>query len=361
MSLSRRQFLKRTSLLTAGSFLSPALARNPFLRRAMADALGGKYLIILNADGGNDGLNTVIPTSGSLRATYQAVRNTLEIPTTSLAASSISNDPGTGNALALHPALDGFKSLYDLGRVAVFQGCGYPNPNLSHDEARKKWAIGDPTNTLGGNAGWVGRFLVNAGYGAADISSVNLRTSIAREFSQSTTNVIAMSSLASFDFPYDSAYSSDDSYKRAAYAALHEDASLSAEATRQFIGNAGTATLTASEHYPPIEPIYLADRPTWNNGYESLNSATADNLREIAKIIYAVENGFDTNVCARFFQLTKGGFDTHSNQGAETGRQANLFKEISRAVEQFYADVENMGIANKVLVVWWSEFGRRVN
>ena len=62
MAITRRQFIKRTGLATAGTLLGPSLFSNPFVRQAMADTIGHRYLVVLFLDGGNDGLNTVIPT-----------------------------------------------------------------------------------------------------------------------------------------------------------------------------------------------------------------------------------------------------------------------------------------------------------
>src|SRR5512140_987773 len=147
MTLSRRQFLTRTGLLTAGAALGPNLFENPFLRRALADYLGDKYLVLLQVDGGNDGLNTVIPNGngsyGALRTRYETVRQTgsggLQIDESALAATAIGNDPASATPLALHPALTGFKTLYDAGSLAVIQGCGYPNQDLSHATSRGYW------------------------------------------------------------------------------------------------------------------------------------------------------------------------------------------------------------------------------
>jgi uncharacterized protein (DUF1501 family) len=375
MALTRRQFITRTGLVTAGGLLGPGFFRNPFLERALADAIGDKYLVILQADGGNDGLNTVTPiddgASGGLRARYEVVRTTgaggLQLPAAVLAATAIDLDPISLTPLALHPGLTGFKTLYDVGKLAVVQGCGYPNQNLSHATSKGFWQTGDPLGAFAGTAGWMGRYLLSVPYGVLDISSVNVRTEVAAEFAQTGTNVLAFTRLKKFTFPYDSYDSGDATAKRAAYAALCSAAGMAAEETRKFLGNAGAATLTASEKYPATDALYVADRPTWNSGYTALKSSMANDLREVAKIIYAVENQADPAVCARFFQVRNGGYDTHSNQGALSGRQNNLHVEVGDAVAQFYNDLDNMAasgggtVADKVCIVWWSEFSRRVN
>jgi len=375
MALTRRQFIKRTGLLTAGGFLAPGVFRNPFLERALADAMGDKYLIILQADGGNDGLNTVIPvddgSSGALRMRYEVVRNTgsggLQIPASALSGTEIDDDLSSGTPLALHPGLSGFKTLFDAGKLAVIQGCGYPNQNLSHATSKGFWQTGDPLGMLPGTAGWMGRYLLSVPYGPLDISAVNVRTEVAAEFAQTGTNVLAFTKLKTFTFPYDDYDPGDNLAKRTAYSAVCTAASVAAETTRKFLGNAGGATLTASQSYPAIEATYVADRPTWNAGYTTLHSSLANDLREVAKIIYAVENNVDPAVCARFFQVRNGGYDTHSNQGALSGRHNNLHVEVGAAVEQFYNDLDNMPangggmVSDKVCIVWWSEFSRRIN
>src|SRR5262245_32668078 len=127
MAITRRQFITRTGLATAGTLLGPSLFSNPFVRRAMADTIGNRYLVVLFLDGGNDGLNTVVPrSSGALRTAYDGYRSNINLSQASLAATTIGNDPQTGTQLALHPGFSGLKALYDLGKVAVIQGCGYP-------------------------------------------------------------------------------------------------------------------------------------------------------------------------------------------------------------------------------------------
>ncbi len=369
MAFTRRQFLTRTGLAAAGSLLGPAFLRNPFLQRALADAIGDQYLVVLFLDGGNDGLNTVTPvangSTGALRSVYQTMRNTgsggLQLAVSDQTATAIGNDAGTGTPLALHPSLTGFKTLYDAGRLAVIQGCGYPDYNLSHEQSRVFWQTGDPLKTIGGSpTGWMGRYLVQAGYDGADISSVNIRDSVAGEFKQTATNVLAFSRLRNFGFPHDSFNSDDQAFRKECCAALYAEASGGAQSTQRYLGDTGGATMVASEVYPPLDAIYKSARPSWDTGYTNLKSGTANGLREVAKIIYGVENDVDPNVYARFFEVRNGGYDTHSNQGAETGQHANLHAEVGNAVAHFYADLSDMGIAHKLCIVVWSEFSRRI-
>ncbi len=367
MALTRRQFLKRSSAASAAALLGPSLFSNPFVRRAFADTIGDRYLVVIFLDGGNDGLNTVVPVAdggGSLRTAYEVARlagvGGLRLTPADLAATLIGTDPNTGAQLALHPGFaTGFKTLYDLGKLAVIQGCGYPDYSLSHDQSRAIWKSGDP-NTNGGEAGWIGKHLA-ANYIGSEIPAVSLSDSVAGELRQNATSVLAVHRLRDLGFPYDEVSSMDIAAKRAAFAALYDSAGGVAQSAIHYIGDSGTATLLASESYPALDDLYVTDRPAFNDAYDVVDKSTARDLREIAKMIYGVKNSVP-NVHARFFQLSNGGYDTHSDQGAAdpAGQQYGLHQELGNSLKVFYDDLTDMGVADKVCVVVWSEFSRRV-
>jgi uncharacterized protein (DUF1501 family) len=362
MAITRRQFLKRTGAVAAGSLLGPGLLGNPFIRKVLADEIGDRYFIVIYLDGGNDGLNTVTPYSnggGTLRDDYEAARTSIRLTPTQLDATKIGNDPNTGGQLALHPGFTGLKALWDLNKLAVIQGCGYPDYNLSHEQSRSIWQSADPLG-LGLSGGWVGRYLA-ANYGGSDIPAVNISDSIVGEFKQGTTSVITLERLADFGFPYDYDYGDDTAAKRTAFLALCDQAHASAQSTVQYIGDSGKATLLSSESYPGLDSDYVTDRPSFNASYDAVGRSLSDDLREVAKVIYGVSRGVP-NVNARIFQVSNGGYDTHSDQGgAETdGQQYGLHKEVGDSVKVFYDDLVGMGVADKVCIVTWSEFSRRI-
>ncbi len=368
MAITRRQFIRRTGLATAGTLLGPSLFATPLVRRAFA-ALGDRYLVVIFLDGGNDGLNTVVPYDDGnlggdgLRTAYEAARRagSLRLTTQQLDA-TVLDRPGdldaTGSLLALHPGLIGLKHLYDAGQLAVIQGCGYPDYNLSHEESRIIWQTGNPLK-LGplSGTGWLGRHLA-ATYGATEIPAVTIANSVAAELRQTTTSVLALRRLSRFGFPWDG-YGNDQAAKAAAFAALHDAAAAGAQPTQAYIGNAGRATLESTSAYPPLDDDYESDRASFDAEYDALDTSPADNLREIAKIIYGVSRGVP-GVAARFFQFSYGGYDTHADQGGAVGQHANLHRAVGDALELFYQDLADMGQADKVLTVIWSEFSRRI-
>jgi uncharacterized protein (DUF1501 family) len=364
MAITRRQFITRSGLATAGTLLGPGLFGNPFVRRAFAD-LGDRYLVVIFLDGGNDGLNTVVPVDdggGSLRSDYEANRfasgGGIRIAPGQLGSTLIGDDPNTGAQLALHPGLIGLKDLYDAGQLAVIQGCGYPEYSLSHEESRLIWQSGNPLRlTALSGTGWVGRHLALT-YGPSQIPGVCLSDSIEPDFRQSTTSVLALRELENFGFPWDD-YNSDEVRKAQAFTALHDAAAAGGNLTQKFIGNAGNATLQSTQNYPALHDAYENDRGSFSQLYDEIDRSTSSNLREIAKVIYGVSNGAP-GVQARFFQLSNGGYDTHSDQGGATGQHYDLHREVGDSLKVFYDDLADMGVAGKVLTVVWSEFSRRI-
>jgi len=380
MAITRRQFLKRSGIVTAGGLLGPSVFGNPFVRTALAETIGDRYFVIIYLDGGNDGQNTVIPADnalGTLRSDYMAARdpgpgegggqNGIRLSVAELSGTLIDTDPNTGAQLALHPGFagsgagaGGIHALYTQGKVAVVQGVGYPEPNLSHEVSSIIWETGDPLGIGGyGNSGWVGRYLSHpsTGYGALDIPAVNITSSVAGEYIQG--GVLALNRVRDFGFPFDPDYDEDDAAKAQAFLALHAESLASVQPTVQLVGGGGTATYNASQSYPALHGLYTTNRPVFNQYYTDLNSNTARDLREVAKVVYGVATG-QANIDARHFWLRNGGYDTHADQGGATGQHYNLHNEVASAVKVFYDDLADMGVADKVCIMIWSEFSRRV-
>lgn len=365
MAITRRRFLKASGALAAGAIVRPSLFGDAFVRQALADTIGSRYLVVLYLEGGNDGLNTVTPiTNGgaTLRNAYNAARLTgqggLNLPTGSLLP--IGNDPGSGAQIGLHPGLAGLWDLYNLGKVAVIQGCGYPDYNLSHEEAQVIWETANPLHLNNFSEGWVGRHLA-ANYSPTQIPGVTIGDSVARELANGGTSVLAIDRLRRFGFPYDDFDSDEELKQRNVFQSLYAAAAASGNSSLEVLGNSGSATLISSEAYPSLHDLYESTRPEWVEAYEAVGRSTTMDLLEVSKIIYGVEQGIP-NVNARFFQVANGGYDTHGDQGANEadGQHTDLHREIGNSLKVFYQDLDDMGVADKVAVVVWSEFSRRI-
>lgn len=361
MTISRRRFLQGTA---AGALLGPTVFNHLLVRRALASPGDDRYLVVIYLDGGNDGLNTITPLDdggATLRQAYESLRQpgvgTIGLPIDVLLP--IGSDPNTGAALGLHPALRGIHDLHsEKGCVAFVQGCGYPNYSLSHSTSKRTWQLGRLA-TPNQVSGWLGRHLA-AAYGPSDVPGVTVDISLAPEMRQFTTNVLSMRGVADMSFPYDAAAPSDVAAKRAAFEATCLGAMADAQAQAAFAARGGLVALTSGESYGAAGDLYESARPSWNDRYDALNRRLGDDLREVAKVIYGVEQGVP-NVTARFFQCRSPGYDTHADQGGASldGRHGSLLAELGDSLKVFYEDLEDIGAADRVLVMVWSEFGRR--
>mgnify|MGYP000579339042 CR=1 FL=1 len=365
MAITRRQFLQRSGIVTAGTLLGPNLWNSPFASPALAAGLDDRYFVVLFLNGGNDGLNTVVPLSNGpampsilsngLRTAYDQARDTINLAPAALAATQIANDPLTGTSLALHPGMTGFKDLYDRGVLAVIQGSGYPQPNLSHETSSRKWQTGQPVGSFG-SAGWVGRYLA-ANYSADQIPAVTAANGIAAELKQTTTSVLGIDRLDRFSFPRDRFAPSDYAAKDAVFAALYGNAKTSPQFLKQRVGAIGDASFAATQIYPNLYDAYVTARGDFNAIYNTNATTTKRRMRDIAAYILGTETG---TIDSRFFQLSLGGFDTHSNQGTLDATHNLRLSEFSDAFKIFYDDMEDMGVADRVCLLVWSEFSRRI-
>lgn len=373
MAISRRQFLKRTGATTAGALFAPSFFGNPFVRSAIADTIGDRFLIILNLSGGNDGQNTVIPVadgSAPLRQHYETHRRAngggIRITPAELSATTVGNDPGTGAPLGLHPGLGGLMPAWAANELAVIQACGYPDYSLSHDQSATIWQTANPTgNGVYAGTGWAGRHLA-ANYGPLEVPGVAISSQVPTELGQTATSVLAIERLEGFGFPYNGNSDPQEAAKNAAFQALYGSSAANLQSAVAYIGNSGISTLTSTQAYAGLHDAYINRPGSRNDDYDLLDSGTADDFREIAKVIWGVMNG-TPNVGARFFQLEHGGFDTHSDQGgAETnGQHYGLHAGWSQALALFREELQSMdtGSGNawdKTLIVTYSEFSRRI-
>jgi uncharacterized protein (DUF1501 family) len=359
MVLSRRQFMKRSGALGAGLSIAPLLG-SPLVNRALAD-IGNRFLVVVFLEGGNDGLNTITPMNdgaGSLRADYEDARRTVNISADELLL--LGTDPSSEATLGMNPGLSGLQSLYQSGQLAVLQNCGYPDPDLSHKISRRIWETAAPLGS-GRTEGWLGRSLESEGYGSKELPVFTTVDRIPGEFAQGTTGVLTVRDLAKFGFPGDPDWPSDDSVRKAASAALFQNARDSGEDALEYLGATGGSLIAATENYPALHDAYASTRGDFLHAYRALDGEVGAQLSEVAKVIYGTRAGA-TGVNSRFFQITQDGYDTHANQGRATagGRHYNLMRDLGDGLGLFFQDIEDMGAADEVLVLVWSEFGRRV-
>lgn len=396
---TRRQFLKRGAVTAAGAALAPHLRLLPGTNVAYAAGPSDAIVVVVQLDGGNDGLNTVYPITDNgdgQRSLYEAYRPTLGLPDTNAGVQSflgvgfdsVFPDATTvlsiganadGSEYALHPAMTGMHSLYEAGKLAVVNSVHYPFPDHSHFRSDEIWNTGDPLGT--GGLGWFGKYLDYAGYGPTEVPCVNHDNDIKPLFTPTSTSIFAFRRLSDLQFPA----AGESSLKRAKFLDLCAEAAASDPGfypELRKIGETGLATVSKMEqYYKPgsgnsgkVEAL-LVDG---NGDYRYANSLAYDSplndpdignsrfirdMRHVAATIRA-------DVGARFFHVRLGGFDSHSSQ--EDGfYHSFLLRQVSDGITALYGDMSSSvtlpggysgyrsgNLADRIVIVTFSEFAR---
>jgi uncharacterized protein (DUF1501 family) len=282
---------------------------------------GERILVVVQLTGGNDGLNTVVPFGDDL---YHRARPTLRVAPDRVLR--------LDDALGLHPDMTGLKRLFDRGLLNVVSGVGYPNPDRSHFRSMDIWhtACTSPEQC---RSGWLGRASLGLGAGrsvaALHLDDAPLPLALIAE-GQAVPSIRGIDSFTLAQGAEDiegaiagarAAASDDLLYVQRTAVAACAGARRLQEVGRESGGAPG---------YPPY--------------------GLADRLRQMARLIGA-EFG------ARIYYTSLGGFDTHAKQALAHGP---LQRELAESVGAFYGDLEHRGLADRVVLMTFSEFGRRV-
>jgi uncharacterized protein (DUF1501 family) len=308
MFLDRREFLGRAVAL-GGVLALPRLALADDAPRTAAR----RTLVLLHLAGGNDGLNTVIPVRDPAYARLRP----------SLAVGAQQARPLAGD-LALHPSLEGLQGLFERGRLAVVNGVGYPDPNYSHFRATEIWYTAQPEQTP--TYGWIGRAM-EAQPRQAPLRAVALQKEPPLSLVSAVPGAVTLTDFGRFRVPT-GMEATASLYER--YAEL--------EGARAAAGEAGAQALEVAARIARLKPV--------GNG---LPGRLGESFRMVLALL-------QEDLGLECIQLQQGGYDTHSNQAAAHPR---LLAELGNALAAFQREAERLGLAERCVVVVFSEFGRR--
>ncbi len=318
-------FLDGMSLsVLSGSFLSGSV-----------DPDSDRVLVLIQLNGGNDGLNTVIP-----RDQYGRLFNAR--PNIILPESSIL--PVT-SAVGFHPRMTGIKNLYDQGRMGIIQSVGYPDQNRSHFRSMEIWSSGSSAQEFV-NTGWLGRYLDQEAPGfpsgypntqypdpfAISMDSYVSETcqGAAANYAMTLENPFTLGQLEEWD---------DDAPVQSIY-----DEELAFLRTTIGQTNAYAAGVVAAA----------------NSGNNMVAYPETQLARQLKNVALLVSGGLQTKI----YTVSLGGFDTHSGQvingNPVQGAHANLLQTLSEAVHAFQQDLIQLGIHDRVITMTFSEFGRQI-
>ena len=320
MFIKRKEFIQIGSLATA-SMMLPKFLR-AFEGRTMVPP-GNKVMVILQLSGGNDGLNTVIPVRNDL---YYKARPKLGIDKSKALL--------LGDEAGLHPALSGFKELYDDGSLGILSNVGYPNPDRSHFRSMDIWHTASNSNEYWNN-GWVGRYL-DAQCSGCDKPTQAIEIDDVLSLSMKGNNLNGI--------------------------AVRDPKRLYGTANEKFFKEVNSSHLKDGSE-EPVDYLYKTLAETMSSadyifkqsklhptGAEYPKTGLGNSMKTIASLIFSEIN-------TKVYYVSLGSFDTHVGQ---EGRQENLFKEMNDAVKAFVKDLKTNGRFDDVMLFTFSEFGRRV-
>jgi uncharacterized protein (DUF1501 family) len=319
---SRRSFFSRTlsssTLVALSSTVPDFLARSA---QAAEPAPDERVLVVIELNGGNDGINTVVPFRDE---GYRRHRSATRLATSDL----IKIDDQVG----LHPSMPDAARLLNDGKLAIVQGVGYPNPNRSHFESMRIWHTAHPDNVDAAGSGWIGRVVDGR---AATSSSVPGAIFVGSY--PSPVVVRGRRSAAITLDRTDDYLLGDGAARRSLVPEAGDDDELTAFIRRSTLDAYATADRMARITRIAPGQRYPATR-------------LAGELEQVSRLI-------KSGVGARFYYIIQGGYDTHANQ---LFNHARLLEELSGALGAFLDDLTTARLDDRAAVLCFSEFGRRV-
>ncbi len=318
--LTRRELLERSAILSLSPAIPAFLAQTA---RAADVERDRRVLVVVQLDGGNDGLNTLVPFRDE---NYARLRPQLKLTTDKLI--KLNDD------VALHPAMSAMGKLFDAGRLSVIQNVGYPNPNRSHFVSMAIWQSALLDTASHGQYGWLGRALdvqaprqagphaVYAGSGSPPVTLWGRKTEIATLNSLEEMALVAPVELL-----------------RTTSQVAGGDADLLLSVAR-----ASEQAFTTAERLSS-----LTKAPAEKSAAAYPGSQLAANLKLVAALLKSDSQ-------ARVFYTLQSGYDTHATQA---NTHYGLLRDFSEGVGAFLRDMDASGLGERVLVLAFSEFGRR--
>ena len=290
-------------------------------------------LVILQLTGANDYLNTVVPYSNPL---YWDSRPKVNIPQDLVLP--IDDD------FAFRSEVESFKSIYDKGNMAIIHGVGFENSPRSHFRAMDIWHTCEPDRI--GLDGWVAKVIRDLDPAGENVlKGVNFGQGLPRAMAMRGVPVTSVNNLATYGvFSSVRSLTSDEERTQLldSFARMYAPA-IGTGPTMEYLGQTGLDALKGAD------VIKLAPE-RYSSTIEYANNAIARSLKDVAQVHLA-------DLGTQVFYTSHGPFDTHFDQ---SGSHAKLWIEISEALDNFFADLQEHNASENVVVMLFSEFGRRV-
>lgn len=318
MLIKRKEFLQIGSLATASIMLPKFLKA---LEKKSMVPPGNKVLVVLQFSGGNDGLNTVIPLENDI---YYRSRPLLGIQKNK--AIQLTSDAG------IHPSLPFLKTLFDEGSLGILNSVGYPNPDRSHFRSMDIWQSASDSNEYL-NTGWIGRYL------DAQCKGCDKPTQ-ALEIDEVLSLALKGNDLKGIAFQDPKKLFSNSNEALFRDLNTHHDHE---EAAAAYLYKTLGETMSSADY------IYEQSR-RYPNSQSYPATELGKNLKTIASLILS-------DINTKVYYVSLGSFDTHVNQ---ENQQSRLFGQLNDALASFVKDLKHHHRFEDVMIMTFSEFGRRV-
>lgn len=303
----------------------------------LAKVNNDRVLVIIQLNGGNDGLNTVLPIDQYGK--YFNARTNIAIPEKKILG--LNGFSATG----LHPSMTAMQRLFNDGQLDIVQAVGYPQPNFSHFRATDIWMSGSDSNEYL-NTGWAGRFLDSNYPGYPDNYPNAVDTDPLAIQIGSITSLTCQGPLVNMGM----SISDPNSFYNLLDTTEQSVPNTNAGYELSFIRRISKQT---NKYAARIKAA--SDAVTQQVTYP--NTSLANQLKIVSRLI---KGGLKTKI----YLVNYGSFDTHASQAVatdtSTGTHANLLGAISEAIGAFQNDIKNQEIEDRVIGMTYSEFGRRI-
>lgn len=316
--------MNRRQLLSSGlaGLTTLSLAPSALAQAADQVAASGKVLVILELSGGNDGLNTVVPYADDA---YYRHRPNLGLRKDQI---RIIDDH-----FGFNPGMSGFERLYKDGKMAIVHGCGYENPSFSHFTSMSYWHTAAPNS--GEEYGWVGRL--------ADAMAPSVPPNYLVNIASSQSLAVRSKQHVPVVFDAPSRFMREAFHEQKAALAITPDIGQVDNPSRRFLLDIARSANDAS----------TLVREAWENYDSPVDYGTAG--LDLPKVVSLLEAGMPTSLY--YVSYRNNAFDTHVFQNDLHRR---LLTYTSDAVSAFMQDLQRIGRADDVVLMVFSEFGRRV-
>jgi uncharacterized protein (DUF1501 family) len=354
---TRREFLRSTVLGASATWTVPMFVERTFAdlhlgaRDLATQAVTGKddtILVVLQLAGGNDGLNTLVPFADDA---YHAARPRLAKREKELIKLS--------DQVGLNSSMPFLGSLFKEGNLGVVQGVGYPNPNRSHFVSTSIWETADIENRS--NTGWIGRYFDNACPGADPTVGISLNKTQPESFGALKNPGVCLSSPELYRWIHGGGEKAQaEEFFASLNAPEHDDSPVDGASIDMPAGGK-TGGIQGEDNLAFLERVAMDARVSSAKILELASKyrtkVTYDGTpisRSLNMVSRLIAGGMPTRV----YYVSHGGFDTHNQQVNSHDR---LLSQLDGALKSFFADLKAQGNDKRVVLMTFSEFGRRVS